>query len=171
MFKQFRTVVVLLLVAGLTACGGGDSSSGGGQLAGNYVGTARYSFVGAGGSFADSATAVLVVAGTGQIGFASLQGGATSCSSVPPIFLEGNSFGYTIQYNCSFPGIGVCTIAENGSGSIRGNRAFAEANGTITCSAGTVSFSAEFTGTRQLAAAARNKSKTDDVARTIERAM
>lgn len=169
MCMHFRTVMILLFFAVLTACGGG-SSSGGGQLAGNYVGTARYSFVGAGGSFADSATAVLVVTGNGQIGFASLRGGASSCSGVPPIFLKGNSFSYTIRYSCSFPELGVCAIAENGSGHIRGNSVFAEANGTITCSAGTVSFAAEFTGTRQ-AAAVQSKSEADGVAETIERAM
>lgn len=114
---------------------------------------------------------MLVVTGNGQIGFASLRGGASSCSGVPPIFLEGNSFSYTIRYSCSFSGIGVCTIVENGSGNIRGNSAFAEANGTITCSAGTVSFAAEFTGTRQLAAAVQGRSESDGVANTIERAM
>lgn len=170
MFKQSSTAIMLLCLAGLTACGGG-SSSGGGQLAGNYVGTANYSFAGAGGSFADSAPAVLVVTGAGQIGFASLEGGASSCSGVPPIFLEGNSFNYAIRYNCSFAGLGVCAIVENGSGTIRGSSVFAEANGTITCSAGTVSFVAEFSGTRQLAAAVRSKSERDGVANTIERAM
>jgi hypothetical protein len=170
MFRLSRTAVVLLFLAGLAACGGG-SSSGGGQLAGNYVGTASYSFVGPGGSFADSAPAVLVVTGAGQIGFASLEGGATSCSGVPPIFLQGNSFGYAIRYNCSFPGLGVCTIVENGSGTIRGNSAFAEANGTITCPGGTVSFAAQFTGTRQFAAAVQSRSETGGVANTIERAM
>lgn len=91
MFKNLTMTITLLCLAALTACGGG-SSGGGGQLAGNYVGTINYSFAGAGGSFADSAPAVVVVTGAGEIGFASLEGGASSCSGVPPIFLEGNSF-------------------------------------------------------------------------------
>lgn len=170
MFKRANTMIMILCLAALTACGGG-SSSGGGQLAGNYVGTANYSFAGAGGSFADSAPAVLVVTGAGQIGFASLEGGASNCSGIPPIFLDGNSFNYAIRYNCSFPGLGVCAVVENGSGSIRNNRVFAEANGTVTCSAGTVSFVAEFSGTRQVAASVQSRAERDGVANAIERAM
>jgi hypothetical protein len=170
MARRVISAIGLLCLVALTGCGGG-SSSGGGQLAGNYVGTARYSVSGAGGSFADAAPAVLVVNGAGQVAFASLEGGASSCSGVPPVFLEGRHFSYSIRYSCRFPDIGLCAIVENGSGSIRGGNAFAEANGAISCAAGTVSFVAEFSGARQLAAAEKTRSKRRDLARTIERAM
>lgn len=152
--KAIKALVCTALALGLVACGGGGSSSGGGQLAGNYVGTVRYTLQGPAGSLPVSATAVLVVFGSGEVGFSTLQsGGGVTCSPTPRVFLHGNTFSYSFRYGCNIPGVGGCTVYDNGSGTITGNTATAMANGVFVCPRGNVSFVGSFRGTRQLAKA------------------
>ena len=172
--KAIKTMVCAVLATGLVACGGGGSSSGGGQFAGNYIGTARTTLTGAGGTIPTANSAVLSVSGTGEVNFSALQGGSNgiTCSATPPVVLNGNSFRYSIRYGCNIPGLGACAINESGSGTIAGNTATARANGTITCSAGTVAYTGTFTGTRQHAKAQSNPSGgTPSIAEAINRAM
>lgn len=160
--RTIRLFAIAIAAISLASCGGG-SSSGGGQLAGNYVGTARFTFSGPGGTFGASGPAVLVVTGSGQVGFALLTNSSGStCSATPPIRLRGNTFNYSIQYRCSFSNLGTCSIVENGSGRIVGNTATAQVNGVAACPGGTLSVVGSFSGARQYAAAsAQSKSKNN----------
>ena len=156
--KTISVVASIVLMLVLAGCGG-SSSGGGGQLAGNYVGTLRFSFSGPGGSFPSSLNAVLAVSVSGQVGFASLQGGGgVTCSPTPPVILHGNSFSYTYRYGCNIPGVGTCAVTETGSGVVTTSTATAHANGIFACPAGNVSFVATFNGTRQYAKAPSDSS-------------
>ena len=171
--KTISVVASIVLTLVLAGCGGGSSSGGGGQLAGNYVGTLRFSFSGPGGSFPSSLNAVLAVSASGQVGFTSLQGGGgVTCSPTPPVVLHGNSFSYTYRYGCNIPGVGTCAVTENGSGVVTTSTATAHANGVFACPAGNVSFVASFNGTRQYARAPRSSSgNTHGLATAINNAM
>jgi hypothetical protein len=170
--KTIKPMACAVLMLLLVACGG-SSGGGAGQLAGNYVGIVRFSFTGPGGRFPGSLNAVLVVLGSGQVGFASLQsGGGVTCSSTPPIFLNGNSFSYSYRYGCNIPGVGTCAVVENGSGVVTINAATAQANGVFKCPGGNVSFAATFNGTRQYARGPSDSSgSVERFAKAINRAM
>ena len=172
--KTIKAMVYAVLAIGLAACGGGGSSSGGGQFAGNYIGTARTTLTGAGGTIPTANSAVLSVSGTGQVNFSALQGGSggITCSATPPVVLNGNSFTYSVRYGCNIPSLGACTINESGSGTIAGNTATARATGTIMCPAGTIAYTGTFTGTRQYAKAqSRPSGSTPSIAEAINKAM
>ncbi|MFC1665394.1 hypothetical protein ACFL17_07170 [Pseudomonadota bacterium] len=153
-----KTLYLLALVLILAGCGGG-SSGGGGVAPGNFIGPVNVRLTGPGGSTSYRAQAVLTVNANGTLQLSVLAapgGGATSCTGVQPVSLNGNNFSYTDTYSCLFSGLGRCRIVESGQGFFNGNVAQASITGTVSCPGGTVAVAASFTGTRQGARAVKN---------------
>jgi len=150
-----RTLKKLFLmsgIVGLVACGGGggDSTGGGGtvsEFAGNYSGTLFLTVSDGRQTASDAVNYLIQITNQGQI-IGNIPGltSDAQCSSVPPTYLQGNTFYTSATYSCTASSLGTCNITASINGSIVGNVLSYKGNASFQCSiAG--AFTATYTAT------------------------